>query len=45
MLHDEPSPESPVLGKYYSNLLLKNLVAISNELCVVSSSEYDKKYK
>ncbi|CAI6368736.1 unnamed protein product [Macrosiphum euphorbiae] len=42
MLHDGPSPESPVLGKYCGNILPENLVATSNELWVVFSSENGK---
>ncbi|XP_029345465.1 cubilin isoform X2 [Acyrthosiphon pisum] len=42
MLHDGPNPESPVLGKYCGNILPENLVATSNKLWVVFSSERGK---
>ncbi|KAL5234243.1 hypothetical protein ACI65C_001653 [Semiaphis heraclei] len=42
IIHDGPSPESPVLGKYCGNILPQNLVATSNELWIVFSSEKAK---
>jgi len=42
IIHDGPSPESPVLGKYCGNILPQNLVATSNELWIVFSSETGK---
>jgi len=42
MLHDGPSPESPILGKYCGNILPENLVATSNNLWIVFSSETEK---
>ncbi|XP_022177373.1 cubilin-like [Myzus persicae] len=42
IIYDGPSPESPVLGKYCGNILPQNLVATSNELWVVFSSETGK---
>jgi len=42
MLYDGPGPESPLLGKYCGNILPENLVAASNELWVIFSSDDDK---
>jgi len=38
MLHDGNSPESPVVGKYCGNILPEDLVATSNEIWIVFSS-------
>jgi len=45
MLQDGPSPESPVLGKYCGNVLPDNLVANSNMIWVVFSSDNGKDNK
>lgn len=39
MLHDGSGPESPVLGKYCGNVVPNSLVATSNEIWVVFSSD------
>lgn len=38
-LHDGPTPESPVLGKYCGNVLPESLVAISHDIWIVFTSE------
>jgi len=42
MVQDGPSPESPILGKYCGNTLPDNLVATSNKIWVIFSSENGK---
>lgn len=39
ILHDGPTPESPVLGKYCGNTLPDSIVTTSNELWIVFSSD------